>query len=146
MKKILLTFLSLCLYCLPAFAAEKSVKEQLRAAYFTSISAASCLGVYLPENSSEFSFMRSHGWEIAPYTFEDEGVKTNFSIASNVCDDCGMELYIVTFKGSTNKKDWGINLKTSHTAYGWYYIEEMEAIAKTAPRKKPAVLKALILM
>ena len=140
MKKILLTFLSLCLYCLPAFAAEKSVKEQLRAAYFTSISAASCLGVYLPENSSEFSFMRSHGWEIAPYTFEDEGVKTNFSIASNVCDDCGMELYIVTFKGSTNKKDWGINLKTSHTAYGGTTLEEMEAIAKTAPKeKKPAV-------
>lgn len=140
MKKILLTFLSLCLYCLPAFAAEKSVKEQLRAAYFTSISAASCLGVYLPENSSEFSFMRSHGWEIAPYTFEDEGVKTNFSIASNVCADCGMELYIVTFKGSTNKKDWGINLKTSHTAYGGTTLEEMEAIAKTAPKeKKPAV-------
>lgn len=140
MKKILLMFLSLCLYCLPAFAAEKSVKEQLRAAYFTSISAASCLGVYLPENSSEFSFMRSHGWEIAPYTFEDEGVKTNFSVASNVCDDCGMELYIVTFKGSTNKKDWGINLKTSHTAYGGTTLEEMEAIAKTAPKeKKPAV-------
>lgn len=140
MKKILLTFLSLCLYCLPASAAEKSVKEQLRAAYYTSISAASCLGVYLPENSSEFSFMRSHGWEIAPYTFEDEGVKTNFSIASNVCDDCGMELYIVTFKGSTNKKDWGINLKTSHTAYGGTTLEEMEAIAKTAPKeKKPAV-------
>ena len=140
MKKILLTFLSLCLYYLPAFATEKSVKEQLRAAYFTSISAASCLGVYLPENSSEFSFMRSHGWEIAPYTFEDEGVKTNFSVASNVCDDCGMELYIVTFKGSTNKKDWGINLKTSHTAYGGTTLEEMEAIAKTAPKeKKPAV-------
>ncbi len=140
MKKILLMFLSLCLYCLPAFAAEKSVKEQLRDAYLTSISAASCLGVYLPENSSEFSFMRSHGWEIAPYEFEDEGVKTNFSIASNVCDDCGMELYIVTFKGSTNKKDWGINLKTSHTAYGGTTLEEMEAIAKTAPKeKKPAV-------
>lgn len=140
MKKILLMFLSLCLYCMPVFAAEKSVKEQLRAAYYTSISAASCLGVYLPENSSEFSFMRSHGWEIAPYTFEDEGVKTNFSIASNVCDDCGMELYIVTFKGSTNKKDWGINLKTSHTAYGGATLEEMEAIAKTAPKeKKPAV-------
>ena len=140
MKKFLLTFLSLCLYCLPAFAAEKSVKEQLREAYLTSISAASCLGVYLPENSSEFSFMRSHGWEIAPYTFEDEGVKTNFSIASNTCDDCGMELYIVTFKGSTSKKDWGINLKTSHTAYGGTTLEEMEAIAKTAPKeKKPAV-------
>ena len=66
MRKFLLIFLSLYLYCLPAFAAEKSVKEQLRDAYFTSISAASCLGVYLPENSSEFSFMRSHGWEIAP--------------------------------------------------------------------------------
>jgi hypothetical protein len=140
MKKFLLTFLSLCLYCIPAFAAEKSVKEQLRDTYYTAIAAASCLGAYMPESSSEFSFMRSHGWEIAPYAFEDEAVKTNFSIASNICDDCGMELYIVTFKGSTSKKDWGINLKTSHTAYGGVTLEEMEAIAKSAPKeKKPAV-------
>ena len=140
MTKFLLTVLCLCLYCLPAFAAEKSIKEQLRDSYYTAISAASCLGVYLPERSSEFSFMRSHGWEIAPYAFEDEDVRTNFSIASNTCADCGMELYMVTFKGTTNKKDWGINLKTSHTAYGGTTLEEMEAIAKRDPQeKKPAV-------
>lgn len=140
MKKILLALLCLCLYGTTAFAAEKSIKEQLRDSYYTAISAASCLGVYLPERSSEFSFMRSHGWEIAPYTFEDEDVRTNFSIASNTCADCGMELYMVTFKGTTNKKDWGINLKTSHTAYGGTTLEEMEAIAKRDPQeKKPAV-------
>jgi len=140
MKKILLTLLCLCLYGTTAFAAEKSIKEQLRDSYYTAISAASCLGVYLPERSSEFSFMRSHGWEIAPYTFEDEDVRTNFSIASNTCADCGMELYMVTFKGTSNKKDWGINLKTSHTAYGGTTLEEMEAIAKRDPQeKKPAV-------
>ena len=140
MKKILLTLLCLCLYGTTAFAAEKSIKEQLRDSYYTAISAASCLGVYLPERSSEFSFMRSHGWEIAPYAFEDEDVRTNFSIASNTCADCGMELYMVTFKGTTNKKDWGINLKTSHTAYGGTTLEEMEAIAKRDPQeKKPAV-------
>ncbi len=140
MTKFLLTVLCLCLYCLPAFAAEKSIKEQLRDTYYTSISAASCLGVYLPERSSEFSFMRSHGWEIAPYAFEDEDVRTNFSIASNTCADCGMELYMVTFKGTTSKKDWGINLKTAHTAYGGTTLEEMEAIAKQNPQeKKPAV-------
>ena len=140
MKKILLTLLCLCLYGTTAFAAEKSIKEQLRDSYYTAISAASCLGVYLPERSSEFSFMRSHGWEIAPYTFEDEDVRTNFSIASNTCVDCGMELYMVTFKGTTNKKDWGINPKTSHTAYGGTTLEEMEAIAKRDPQeKKPAV-------
>ena len=140
MKKILLALLCLCFYGTTAFAAEKSIKEQLRDTYYTSISAASCLGVYLPERSSEFSFMRSHGWEIAPYAFEDEDVRTNFSIASNTCADCGMELYMVTFKGTTNKKDWGINLKTSHTAYGGTTLEEMEAIAKRDPQeKKPAV-------
>ena len=140
MKKILLALLCLCLYGTTAFAAEKSIKEQLRDSYYTAISAASCLGVYLPERSSEFSFMRSHGWEIAPYAFEDEDVRTNFSIASNTCADCGMELYMVTFKGTTNKKDWGINLKTSHTAYGGTTLEEMEAIAKRDPQeKKPAV-------
>jgi len=140
MKKILLTLLCLCFYGTTAFAAEKSIKEQLRDSYYTAISAASCLGVYLPERSSEFSFMRSHGWEIAPYAFEDEDVRTNFSIASNTCADCGMELYMVTFKGTTNKKDWGINLKTSHTAYGGTTLEEMEAIAKRDPQeKKPAV-------
>jgi len=140
MKKILLALLCLCIYGTTAFAAEKSIKEQLRDTYYTSISAASCLGVYLPERSSEFSFMRSHGWEIAPYAFEDEDVRTNFSIASNTCADCGMELYMVTFKGTTNKKDWGINLKTSHTTYGGTTLEEMEAIAKRDPQeKKPAV-------
>ena len=140
MKKILLALLCLCFYGTSAFAAEKSIKEQLRDSYYTAISAASCLGVYLPERSSEFSFMRSHGWEIAPYAFEDEDVRTNFSIASNTCADCGMEIYMVTFKGTTNKKDWGINLKTSHTAYGGTTLEEMEAIAKRDPQeKKPAV-------
>ena len=140
MKKILLALLCLCFYGTTAFAAEKSIKEQLRDTYYTSISAASCLGVYLPERSSEFSFMRSHGWEIAPYAFEDEDVRTNFSIASNTCADCGMELYMVTFKGTTSKKDWGINLKTAHTAYGGTTLEEMEAIAKQNPQeKKPAV-------
>jgi len=140
MKKILLALLCLCFYGTTAFAAEKSIKEQLRDTYYTSISAASCLGVYLPESSSEFSFMRSHGWEIAPYAFEDEDVRTNFSIASNTCADCGMELYMVTFKGTTSKKDWGINLKTAHTAYGGTTLEEMEAIAKQNPQeKKPAV-------
>lgn len=140
MKKILLALLCLCFYGTTAFAAEKSIKEQLRDSYYTAISAASCLGVYLPERSSEFSFMRSHGWEIAPYAFEDEDVRTNFSIASNTCADCGMELYMVTFKGTTSKKDWGINLKTAHTAYGGTTLEEMEAIAKQTPQeKKPAV-------
>lgn len=140
MKKILLALLCLCFYGTTAFAAEKSIKEQLRDSYYTAISAAFCLGVYLPERSSEFSFMRSHGWEIAPYAFEDEDVRTNFSIASNTCVDCGMEIYMVTFKGTTNKKDWGINLKTSHTAYGGTTLEEMEAIAKRDPQeKKPAV-------
>lgn len=143
MKRLLVKILLSCILCslqFSCFAAEKSIKEQLHDTYYTSISAASCLGVYLPENSTEFSFMRSHGWEIAPYAFEDESVRTNFSIARNVCADCGKELYMVTFRGTTSKKDWGINLQTSHTAYGGNTLEEMEAIAKKAPEeKKPAV-------
>ena len=140
MKKFLLTFLSVFFCCTTALAAEKSLKEQLRDTYYTSISAASCLGAYLPESSSEFNFMRSQGWEIAPYAFEDEAVRTNFAIARNTCDDCGREVYLVTFKGSTSKKDWGINLKTSHTAYGGTTLEEMAAIAKQDSKdKKPAV-------
>ena len=95
MKRLLVKILLSCVLCSLQFsclAQEKSVKEQLHDTYYTSISAASCLGVYLPEDSSEFSFMRSQGWEIAPYAFEDESVRTNFSIARNVCDDCGVEL------------------------------------------------------
>ena len=76
MKRLWINFLVFC-YCLSltAAAGAKSLQEDFRNAYLTSIAAASCLGVYMPYDSTEFSYMRYHGWEIVPYTQKDEGVK-----------------------------------------------------------------------
>ncbi len=143
MKNLLMRLLMLCLCCgvaMPALAAEKSLREQYRDSYYTSIAAASCLGVYLPESSSAFSFMRSTGWEITPYTYEEDKVRANFSVSRNTCGKCDKNIYMVTFRGTTTKKDWGINLKTAHTRYGGNTLAEMESIAKKNPEENmPAV-------
>lgn len=143
MKKVLFNFLLVCVFCcvqLTASATEKSLREQYRDAYFTTIAAASCLGVYMPESSAEFSFMQDYGWQISPYTEGDDKVKAHFSIAHNTCVDCNKKIYMVTFRGTSSKKDWGINLATAHTRYGGTTLDEMESIAAKAPEeKKPAV-------
>lgn len=121
MKKFLLTLLLLC-FCSSTWANNSAAElEQARKdyinAFFTSISAASCLGVYLPEDSSEFKYLREHGWNVMTYRQENGKVETNFALAHTYIKDINKDIYLVTIRGSATKKDWNINFKTSQVLY-----------------------------
>lgn len=121
MKKLLLTFILMC-FCINAAAKEpasdiEKIKEGYINSYFISIAAASCLGVYLPDKSSEFEYLRDYGWEIIAHKEKNNNVETNFSFAHSYFPDIEKDIYLVTFRGSASKKDWQINLKTSKLVY-----------------------------
>lgn len=87
MRKLLLM---LCLFCcFVSFtvscqaAAPKNLQEEYNHSYFISIAAASCAGIYRPENAAEFSYLRDYGWEIMPYRESKGKISTNFSLAHN---------------------------------------------------------------
>ncbi|MGM9529784.1 MAG: hypothetical protein ACI3XH_07285 [Phascolarctobacterium sp.] len=121
-------------------ATQQRVSEDYIDKYFTSVAAASCLGVYLPENSTEFNYLRAYGWRIMPQKLRSGRVESNFAIAHNYFPELKKRIFLVTFRGSANKKDWSINLKTNRVNYGGHTLTEMEAIAKEPLRKaEPAV-------
>ena len=130
MKKLWINFLVLC-YCLGlnAVGGAKNLQEEFRDAYLTSVAAASCLGVYTPYNSTEFSYMRYHGWDIMPYTQKEDGVKAYYSVARNSCPETQQVVYMVTVKGSSTKGDWKVNFKTDQVNFGGTDIETMEELA-----------------
>lgn len=138
---LLLTLICSLLFSLSCGAATKQpVSPDYVDKYFTSVAAASCLGVYIPENSTEFNYLRAYGWRIMPQKLRSGRVETNFAIAHNYFPELKKRIFLVTFRGSANKKDWSINLKTNRVNYGGATLREMDAIAKEPLRKgEPAV-------
>lgn len=118
MRKILLIVCFFCLFCnLASAAAPKNLQEEYNHSYFISIAAASCTGIYRPENSSEFSYLRDYGWQIMPYHESSGKVAANFSLAHNYFPDINKHIYLVTFRGSADKGDWKVNLQTRQVPY-----------------------------
>ena len=128
-------------YSVPGQAAtQQRVSADYIDKYFTSVAAASCLGVYLPENSTEFNYLRAYGWRIMPQKLRSGRIETNFAIAHNFFPELKKRIFLVTFRGSANKKDWSINLKTNRVNYGGHTLAEMHALAAEPLRKgEPAV-------
>ena len=121
-------------------ATRQPVSQEYVDKYFTSVAAASCLGVYLPENSTEFNYLRAYGWRIMPQQLRSGRVESNFAIAHNYFPELKKRIFLVTFRGSANKKDWSINFRTSRVNYGGTTLAEMDALAKEPLRKgEPAV-------
>ena len=138
---MLLSVVLAVLVVLPVRAATRQpVSLEYVDKYFTSVAAASCLGVYLPENSTEFNYLRAYGWRIMPQKLRSGRVESNFAIAHNYFPELKKRIFLVTFRGSANKKDWSINLKTNRVNYGGSTLAEMDALAKEPLRKsEPAV-------
>ncbi len=138
---MLMSFVLAVLVVLPVRAATRQpVSLEYVDKYFTSVAAASCLGVYLPENSTEFNYLRAYGWRIMPQKLRSGRVESNFAIAHNYFPELKKRIFLVTFRGSANKKDWSINLKTNRVNYGGSTLAEMDALAKEPLRKsEPAV-------
>lgn len=118
MRKILLIVCFFCLFCnLASAAAPKNLQEEYNHSYFISIAASSCAGIYRPENSSEFSYLRDYGWQIMPYHESSGKVAANFSLAHNYFPDINKHIYLVTFRGSADRGDWKVNLQTRQVPY-----------------------------
>ena len=148
MKKFMQAVLLVCfavVIALPACAGaamqdKDNIWRDYTRAYFTSIAAAACVGVYVPDSSSEFSYLRDYGWDIDSYQKADGKVEANFAVARNYFAAFGKEIYLVTFRGSASKKDWDINFKTQQVPFGGSTLAEMEKIAaQKADKTTPAV-------
>ncbi len=140
-------FLSLMIFCclllttVQAKAASINLSEEYLDKYFTSVAAASCVGVYKPDKSHEFDYLRNYGWQIDTYKGRSEdGAETNYSLAHNYIETLGKHIYIMTFRGSVSKNDWQLNLKTDRVPYGGSDLPTMESLAqRKADRDEPAV-------
>lgn len=142
--KNILTAMVFLLYSLllavPASASGFKASNAYLDTYFTAVAAASCVGVYLPNSSSEFSYLRSYGWDIEPKVTKSGEVETNFAIAENYFPEIGKRVFLVTFRGSASGGDWKQNLKTHQVRYEGSDIASMEAAAKMdVPENFPAV-------
>lgn len=133
---------SLCLYAGIPGARAAGPDEAYIKAYFTVVAAASCRGIYTPDDSGEFSFLRNNGWNIRPVNLKVDGVDINYSVASGYYRQIGKKLCIVAFRGSASREDWRINIKTDKVNFGGHTLQQMQEIA-AAPLIKggPAVHK-----
>lgn len=144
LKKLLLCSLMLLYLCSVSLEAVAATPQPVSRAYIerylTMTAAASCLGIYLPETSREFDYLRSYGWEISVPELADNRVETHFSVAKKRYAEYGKTVYLVTFRGSASKKDWKLNLKTERVNYGGRTLAEMEQIAaQPLDKTQPAV-------
>ena len=82
MRKLLNLLLSLVCalwLALPCAAATRQpVSQDYIDKYFTSVAAAACLGVYLPEDSTEFNYLRAYGWRIMPQKLPQRGLSVQY--------------------------------------------------------------------
>lgn len=127
--------------CLPVAAATpQPVSPIYIQKYITTVAAASCLGVYLPQSSMEFDYLRSYGWQIETQSERQDKVETNYALAKKYFPATNKTVYLLTFRGSASDADWKINLQTKHVNYGGRTLAEMQAIAKgTLDKNLPAV-------
>ena len=138
----LLALVSMLLTLLLANIAAAAPSPEYLQKYYTALAASSCLGVYMPQSSTEFSYLRSYGWNIAPKVDRDGRVESNFAIAHNYFPREQKLIFMVTFRGSASKGDWSIDLKTKKVNYGGQKLQEMLELAQ-APLVKngPAIHK-----
>ena len=65
-------------------ASPNPVSSAYMQSYFTTIAAASCLGVYLPHTSQEFDYLRSYGWQIESQQGNDGKVELNYAVSQKI--------------------------------------------------------------
>lgn len=144
MKRVL-SFILTCTFfvlgCLPVAAATpQPVSSAYIQKYITTTAAASCLGIYLPQSSMEFDYLRSYGWQIEAQSQRQDKLETNYALAKKYFPASDKTVYLLTFRGSASEADWKINLQTKHVNYGGSTLAEMQAIAKgTLDKSLPAV-------
>ena len=150
MKKIVmncLVFLMVCSVCLPVsaeiplgslmFSAEdtKEVRQQkteYNRAYSILFSIIASSAAYAPEKGIEKMYLSSHGWNFVPHQITDGKTTVHFITAKGSMSD-GRPVYVISFRGSAEKKDWAADFRTGQVIYGGSTLEESEKAAGILP-------------
>jgi len=123
-------------------AISQQLKNEYHESYLTMIAAAGCVESYLNHSKeSDFSFLKTCGWNVEYFDLGEKKLKTHFFVARKEIEN-GQIVYLLIFRGTSELNDWGFNLKTSHCVYGGMNLVQMEQTAsETYDKTCPAVHK-----
>ncbi len=107
-------------------------KTEYNRAYWTLFSLIASSAAYAPDDGIEMVYLRSHGWEFAPNRITDGKTTVHFITGRGIMSD-GKPLYVISFRGSADKKDWAADFVTGQVVYGGKTLEESEKIAGFLP-------------
>ena len=107
-------------------------KTEYNRAYWILFSLIASSAAYAPDDGIEAAYLRSHGWEFAPNRITDGKTTVHFITGKGLRAD-GKPLYVISFRGSADKKDWATDFVTGQVVYGGKTLEESERIAGSLP-------------
>lgn len=107
-------------------------KTEYNRAYSILFSILSSSAAYAPENGIEQIYLRGHGWDFVPHQVTDGKTTVHFITAKGSMAD-GRPVYVISFRGSAEKKDWAADFKMGQVVYGGSTLEESEKAAGILP-------------
>ena len=107
-------------------------KTEYNRAYWTLFSLIASSAAYAPDDGIETVYLRSHGWEFAPNRITDGKTTVHFITGKGLMAG-GKPLYVISFRGSADKKDWAADFVTGQVVYGGKTLEESEKVAGFLP-------------
>lgn len=107
-------------------------KTEYNRAYWTLFSLIASSAAYAPDDGLETVYLKSHGWEFSPNRITDGKTTVHFITGKGIMAD-GKPLYVISFRGSADKKDWAADFVTGQVVYGGKTLEESEKIAGLLP-------------
>ena len=119
-------------------------KTEYNRAYWTLFSLIASSAAYAPDDGIETVYLKGHGWVFAPNRITDGKTTVHFITGKGIMAD-GKPLYVISFRGSADKKDWATDFVTGQVVYGGKTLEESERIAGFLPggtRERAAVTAA----
>lgn len=119
------------------FAAEdtKMVRQgkiEYNRAYSILFSILASSAAYAPEKGIEIAYLRAHGWDFTPHRVTDGKTTVHFITAKGSMAD-GRPMYVISFRGSAEQKDWAADFRTGQVVYGGKTLEESEKTAGILP-------------
>ena len=117
-------------------------KTDYNNAYWILFSLLASSAAYEPENSTEAEYLHRYGWDFTPHRITDGKTVVHFITARSDMAD-GTPLYVISFRGSAEKKDWAADFMTGQVVYGGKSLEESEQVAgeKVSGKVPPRVHK-----
>ncbi len=107
-------------------------KTEYNRAYRILFSLIASSAAYAQDDGIETAYLRGHGWDFAPNRITDGKTTVHFITGKGLMPD-GKPLYVISFRGSADKKDWAADFVTGQVVYGGKTLEESEKISGFLP-------------